>query len=250
MAQVIRAVVFDLGGTLEYVYHDDASLKRAVGGLSEMLRGAGLTPGLSLNDLETAVVTGLRAYRTFREATLRELTPEQVWTEYILPDGGAPRERLAAIADDLALLFENTFLVRSMRPEVPEVLEALRGKGLQLAVISNVLSRRQVQLNLSAYSIDHFFNPVVTSSAMGIRKPHPGLFHEAAWVMDVLPAACAYVGDTISRDVAGARRARYGLAIQIRSPLTDDADRGDESERPDAVITNLREIIPLVTELR
>jgi len=61
------------------------------------------------------------------------------------------------------------------------------------------------------------------------------------------PAACAYVGDTVSRDVIGARRAGYGLVIQIKSFLTDKADRGTVSVPPDAVIHDLRQIINLVT---
>jgi hypothetical protein len=37
--------------------------------------------------------------------------------------------------------------------------------------------------------------------------------------------ACAYVGDMMSRDVIGAWGAGYGLVIQIKSLLTDKADR-------------------------
>lgn len=65
--------------------------------------------------------------------------------------------------------------------------------------------------------------------------------------MQLSPAACAYVGDTVSRDVIGARRTGYGLAIQIRSFLTDKADRGTGNVPPDAVIEDLRQIVDLVT---
>ncbi len=66
--------------------------------------------------------------------------------------------------------------------------------------------------------------------------------------MGLPPAECAYVGDTISRDVAGAQAAGYGLAIQIRSCLTDKSDGEIEEPAPDVVIGDLREIIPVVTD--
>ena len=67
--------------------------------------------------------------------------------------------------------------------------------------------------------------------------------------MQLPPQACAYVGDTVSRDVIGARRAGYGLAIQIKSFLTDRSDSGTDRVPPDAVIQDLREVLDLVTSL-
>ena len=65
--------------------------------------------------------------------------------------------------------------------------------------------------------------------------------------MNLLPVACAYVGDTVSRDVIGARRAGYGSVIQIKSFLTDKADRGTGNVLPDAVIHDLMQVVNLVT---
>ncbi len=99
-------------------------------------------------------------------------------------------------------------------------------------------------------SVHHYFDPIVTSASLSIRKPHPRIFLEAARLMDLPPAACAYVGDTVSRDVVGARRAGYGLAIQITSFLTGKSDRETDTEAPDALIRDLREVVDLVTGTR
>jgi putative hydrolase of the HAD superfamily len=88
---------------------------------------------------------------------------------------------------------------------------------------------------------------VITSSAFGYRKPNPRIFWEATRQMDLPPAACAYVGDTISRDVAGARRAGYGLSIQIKSFLTSRSDRETDVQAPDAVVRTLDEVVDVVT---
>ncbi len=243
----LRAVLFDMGGTLEDLYFDDASRMEATRGLHELLAERGLDPGLDLPGLQATVLSGMEAYHEWRLRSEVELPPERVWSEYIFPDHGLSKERLTAAAEDITFYFETHYHTRSLRPEAPAVLEALRGKGLRLAVISNIVSRRLVQCKLTEYGIAHYFDPVVTSAGFGWRKPNARIFLEAARLMDLPPAACAYVGDTVSRDVTGARRARYGLAIQIRSFLTDKADHGAGSVPPDAVIHDLMQIVDLVT---
>jgi putative hydrolase of the HAD superfamily len=156
-------------------------------------------------------------------------------------------------AEDVTFFYETHYQTRSLRPEAPAVLEALHKKGFRLAIVSNMISRGLVQRKLVEYGIALYFNPVLTSSNLGWRKPNTIIFEEAARRMQLPPAACAYVGDTISRDVIGARRAGYGLAIQILSFLTDHADWGIDAELlpnrglgPDAVIQGLTQVVDLV----
>jgi putative hydrolase of the HAD superfamily len=152
-----------------------------------------------------------------------------------------------AAADDISFFYETHFYARSLRPEAPAALEALRKRAFHLAIISNTLSRRLVPCKLAEYGLAHYFDPVVTSASLGWRKPNARIFEEAARLMQLPPAACAYVGDTVSRDVIGARRAAYGLVLQIQSFLTDKADRNTDSVPPDAVIRDLREVVDLIT---
>jgi len=249
----IRAVVFDMGGTLEDLYYDDAVRREATRGLQELLRGLGLDPGLSLPELQATVQVGIEAYQAWREETERELPPEALWAEYLLPDHGLCRERLEAAAEDLTLFYESNYYVRSLRPEAHGVLDALSRQGFRLGIISNVMSRGLVRRKLAEYGIAGYFAPVVTSSGCGWRKPNVRLFEGAARLLGLPAAACAYVGDTISRDVIGARRAGYGLAVQIKSFLTDKADRSlgagsplDGGLAPDAVVHDLRQVIGVV----
>jgi putative hydrolase of the HAD superfamily len=242
----IRAVVFDMGGTLEELYYDETIRREATRGLREYLYGLELDPGLSLPDLRATLFSGLEAYQAWRAQSEIELPPERVWTEYILADHGVSRERLTAAADELSFFYETRFYVRSLRPEAPTVLRSLHEKGFHLAIISNTLSRRLVPSKLAEYRIAHYFDPVVTSASLGWRKPNARIFEEAARLMELPPRACAYVGDTVSRDIIGARRAGYGLVVQIKSFLTDKADSGTDSVPPDAVVGDLGQIIDLV----
>jgi len=243
----IQAVLFDMGGTLENLYNDEAIRQEATRGLRELLRERGVDPGLSLPELQSAVSSGLKAYQSWRKQSEAELPPDLVWGKYILADYGLSRLKLAAAAEDIAFFYETHYHRRSLRPEAPAALEALYKLGFRLAIISNVISRRLVPYKLAEYGIAHYFDPVVTSSCLGWRKPNERIFDEATRLMQLPPDACAYVGDTISRDVIGARRAGYGLAIQIRSFLTAKSDRGVEAVPPDAVIQDLRQVVDLLT---
>jgi len=247
----VQAVLFDMGGTLEDLYYDDAIRREATRGLRELLQELRLDPELSVPDLQATVLGGIEAYQAWRETSQVELPPERVWAEYVFPNHGLPRERLMTAAEEIAFFYETHFYRRSLRPEAPAVLEALHQAGFRLGIISNIISRTLVHHKLVEYGISQLLEPVVTSSSFGRRKPDARIFEEAARLMQLAPDACAYVGDTISRDVVGARRAGYGLAIQIRSFLTERADGSqppaDAAFLPDAVIHDLGDVLPLVS---
>ncbi len=243
----IQAVLFDMGGTLEELHNDEDICQEATRGLRELLRERGVDPGLSLPDLQATVSSGLEAYQAWRKGPEIELPPERLWSEFILVEHGLSKERVAAAAEDLSFFYDTHYHLRSLRPEAPAVLEVLKQHGFRLAIISNVVSRRLVPHMLTEYGIAHYFDPVVTSSCLGWRKPNERIFEEALHLMQLPAKACAYVGDTISRDVIGARRARFGLAIQIKSFLTARSDCGVGHVLPDAVIRDLTEVIDLVT---
>jgi len=159
-----------------------------------------------------------------------------------------------AAAEDVTFFYETHYQVRSLRPEAPVVLDTVHRKGIRLAIISNIISRRLVQCKLVEYGIVRYFDPVVTSSGFGWRKPKARIFEEVARLMQLPPATCAYVGDTISRDAIGARRAGYGLVIEIKSFVSEKADRGIDVEStsdrgllPDAIIHDLTQVIGPVT---
>lgn len=248
----IRAVVFDLGGTLEEIYYDDQIRWRATLGIQALLQREGLDPGLSPAALHAVIEAGLAAYQRWRQETNLELPAERVWREFVFRDvaeGRVPRDRLEAVAEDLAFFYENHAYVRRLRPEAPAALQALREHGFRLAVVSNIVSRRLVPANLQTYGVAHFFEHVLVSSVLGVRKPHPRIFLEAARRLDLPTLACAYVGDTVSRDVVGARRAGYGMVIKIRSFLTDRSDTEADTEEPDAVIHDLGEVLSFVSRV-
>jgi putative hydrolase of the HAD superfamily len=116
--------------------------------------------------------------------------------------------------------------------------------GLKIGLISNVNSRGQVPLNLSEYNLRHYFDPIVLSSEYGYRKPDPAIFHYAARLANAPTSRCAYVGDRVTRDIEGARRAGFGLAVQIRHNF--DHGENDDGALPDAVIDSMTELLDIL----
>jgi putative hydrolase of the HAD superfamily len=100
-------------------------------------------------------------------------------------------------------------------PEAPGALEALRGLGLRLAVVSN--SNGTVARLLEHLDLARWLDAVVDSAVVGFEKPDPRIFHHAARALGVEPAEAVHVGDFYSVDVLGARAA--GVRAILLDPL-------------------------------
>ena len=240
----IQAVFFDMGGTIDtYGYTRELRLERTPG-IQERLLAADIDLGFSNEELYDVIASGLARYHSWSLESLEELAPHAVWSEYILPKYSVDQSALASIAEDLMCYIETHYYERKMRPEVPVVLEAIKNMGLKIGLISNVNSRGQVSTNLTEYELGHYFDPVVLSSEYGRRKPDPAIFHYAARLANIPTSHCVIVGDRIARDILGARRAGFGLTIQIRH----DFDHGecDEGATPDYVIEEMTELLDIL----
>ena len=247
---MITSVLFDMGGTLEDIFVDEASKNEAVRRLNEMLRGWGMDPGLELAELRSRVEKGWDRYGKFRDARDVELKPVSIWCDYILTDFDFPREKLAPHCEQIAHMWEVTHYHRAMRPRVGEMLEGVKGLGMKLGIVSNTAALYQVFDTLKEYGIRDCFQDVTLSSVTGIRKPCPDIFRVALYQLQSEPDQCVYVGDTVSRDIIGSKRAGFHTAIQIGSQLTKEKDAGVLREfEPDYVVEDIYQVYPIVKAL-
>jgi putative hydrolase of the HAD superfamily len=240
----IQAVFFDMGGTIETFWYTRELRLNATPGLQQLLLDAGIKLGLQNEQLFNVVSAGLKRYHELRVESLDEYPARHVWSEYVLSGYTFDPTKLASIAEELMLYVETHYYHREMRPEMPAVLNAIQQMGLKIGLISNVCSRGQVPTNLTKYNIRHYFDPIVLSCEYGRRKPDPSIFHYAARLANVPTSESVYVGDRVSRDIIGAHKAGYRLAIQIRH----DFDHGEEDKgtHPDAVIGQMTELLDIL----
>ena len=110
-------------------------------------------------------------------------------------------------------------------PEAADVLRALRGKGLSLAVVTNCSERLG---SIAARCVGVPFDVVVTAERAGFYKPHPRPYYTALEELGVTPAESFFVAGS-AYDLAGTtkigipaywhNRARLPLPPDIVEPL-------------------------------
>jgi putative hydrolase of the HAD superfamily len=100
------------------------------------------------------------------------------------------------------------------------VLEELRGRGLQIGLLSN--SARDLDKFVAHHALR--VDAVLTSISHGKTKPHETIFRRMLELLGVEPAEAAMVGDTLEDDVEGAR------AVGMHALLVDREGRYPELE--------------------
>ena len=118
------------------------------------------------------------------------------------------------------------------------MVEALKGR-YQLGVVSNGFADVQYK-KLAALRVDQHFRCVVLSGELGVAKPDPAIFHDAAGRLGASPGQCLYVGDSYLDDVVGAKTA--GMCACWFNPCGRPAGE----VRPDMDIRSLDEIVPVL----
>ena len=96
-----------------------------------------------------------------------------------------------------------------------------------------------------------YFDDITLSSITGYRKPHPYIFRTALCQADLDASECAFVGDTLSRDVIGPRKMGYGLIFKINSYFTPMKDQGRnwDGVEPDYQVTDIYDVYRILKEL-
>ena len=247
---MVKTVLFDMGGTLEDIYVDAASEKAAMEKLDAMLCSYGLNPNADLEELKRRVNAGWTRYGVYRDAHNVELKPVEIWCDYILTDFSFPRELLSPHCEEIAHMWEVTYYHRQLRPGVKPMLEGLKEMGLKLGIVSNTAALYQVFDILEEYGIRDYFQDVTLSSVTGLRKPCTDIFSVALHQVRSTPEESVYVGDTVSRDIIGSKRAGFAAAIQICSKLTREKDAGiRRAWEPDYVVEDIYDVYPIVRQL-
>ena len=245
---MIRAVFVDLGGTLHTSSSSPGRELWFARRLLERLGDYGISLDVAPEALARSLSRNAEDYKQETQRTLRELPADEIWSGYYLRDFGVSREQLAPCAEELSFLYDYERVRVMRRPHLAETMEALRGMGVRLGVISNIISTSVVPHFLREYGIAGYMETVVTSSETGVRKPSPDIFRIAEQEMNLPPEELAYVGDTISRDVLGTRAAGWKCMIQISNPSIAHRDVGldPEANRPDYLISDLSEIPAII----
>ncbi len=210
----IRAIVFDVGGTLIYpadpvgetyarfarahgvklpAEATTAAFRQAMQNASPRPKGTTPTDG---ND------------RAWWKQVVKQSLPEAAFTK---------PEVFEAFFEEVYLYYAKAD-AWGIFPEVLEVLEALRDRAVDLAVLTNWDARLHTVLDgngLGEYMQNRFI-----SAELGWEKPDPAIYRHVTDVLRVPPSAVLSVGDDSRNDVEGPRKAGW-QAAQIERPKRD-----------------------------
>jgi HAD superfamily hydrolase (TIGR01549 family) len=141
---------------------------------------------------------------------------EEIWvlfTQRIIEGmGGAGDTYAAAVEMEGAWSHAHHF---ELYEDALPTLDALRGRGLKLGLLSNTARDLNVFVEHHRLSVD----AVLTSRAHGKTKPHATIFRRMLELLDVAPEEAMMVGDTVDDDIEGA------LAVGMRAVLVDREGR-------------------------
>ena len=249
--QMIKAVMFDMGGTIEDLYADEKNEKATALALDRILKSHGLSTKYGAEELWSIVGPQILAYKKQSEKTMIELKPEEIWPDYGFKGIDIDREKLIGISEEIAAMWEVTAFDRKLRPHVKEMLKGLKEDlGMYVAAVSNTGSLFAVFDVMKKYGIREYFDDLTLSSIVSYRKPHPNIFRIAIEQSGFRPEECAFVGDTLSRDVVGPRKVGYGKIFKINSFLSPLKDIGHFDVAPDYEITDIYEVYEILKKER
>ena len=237
MARVLKAVFFDLYGTIAGFEPDRFEVQsRVCAEFGITLTREGVLRGYAdadayLNRENAVLPMGRRtpAQKTaiFEEYTRRVIRGSGV--EVSLETAGKIWHRIQQTPAGLAPF-----------PDAAPTLRALRERGLLTGLISNMDAggdRLVTELGL-----DGLFDLAVTSGDVGAAKPNPAIFRAALYRSGVQAGEAVHVGDQLSSDVQGAR------AVGIR-PVLIDRDGNHPRYRECPRIDSLSELPALLDDM-
>jgi putative hydrolase of the HAD superfamily len=234
----IDAILFDMNGTLRVREPHQPTQYKATQRILELLGG---------NDIPDSYWEELtlrrKKYSQWAQEHLIQLTEGEIWTRWILPE--YPSEQIEPVAAELTLAWSERNGHTVPKPGAGKMLVELKRRGYHLGVISNTMSSLDIPRDLDAFGWKDHFEVVILSSGIKYRKPAPEPFLEAARVLKVDPARCAYLGNRISKDIVGCKRAGFGLGIILEPTDGPRVDEQDHVISPEAIIHSLNELLEI-----
>lgn len=253
----IRAVIFDIYGTLFVSASGDISLAQAVERQSAMeaaVTAAGLQPPPepTLTDRFHTAITAAHDRRRNEGIACPEVDIREIWATVL--DGGEPPEspRIA----ELAVRYEAAVNPVWPMPGLAALLDELRGNGLRLGIVSNAqfFTPLLFPALLAKPRADLGFAPELEVWSYGEReaKPSVALYEKLAAQLkraEIPPGAVLYVGNDLRNDIWPAQAVGFKTALFAGDKRSLRWRRDDERLRkvePDAVVTDLDQVAGLL----
>jgi putative hydrolase of the HAD superfamily len=246
----IRGIGFDLFGTL--VLQEHFTLEQSLDTLIASLLSSGL---------RCEKGPFVQAYRDVNRRLFAQAaqdgreTHNRFWVAGALQALGQEIEPSDPRIDSAVTAYFEPFIeCCRLIPGTREMLERLAGT-YDIGLVSNFTHPPAVDSILERLDIRRFFDVILVSGGVGIRKPHPGIFTELMNRLRLPPQELLYVGDELQSDIVGGRRAgmrtvwmTYRQQLEQPSPLEHFLGLSDlaKEAQPDYVIKDWTEFLSIL----
>jgi len=242
----LRAVIFDLGGTLMYERANWTQITaRADEALTNYLRGQGME--LNLSTFPREFRKRIDKYFRKREKDLLETSYAFVLRD-VLEDKGYRDIPDGIIRGALDSLFSITQTNWVLEGDTLQTLKKLEADRYRMGLISNAGDDQDVQQLARRFGIAQYFDFILTSAACSHRKPHRRIFELALSNWYFLPSEAVMVGDNLDADIRGAQS--VGLFAVWISRRAGQRTEEQLSIKPDASLSTLYELPPFLDQLQ
>lgn len=216
-ADMIKAVSFDIGGTLVR-FEAERSLRQT------LVQAASAAP-----DLVKAAYT---EHFIKRKGSLNH------FCELIQCDS---MEKI----DELITQYYVSKPLGTLYDDVLHVVKEMKRAGIFLMTISNKSYRNP--LSLAAYGLNMYFDAEIYSCDVGSAKPAINIFRHAQNLAKVKPYEIVHIGNSVRSDVLGAKAALWHTVFLQRDTVSQgQAIAPTAVPEADHVITGLEQLLPII----
>ena len=203
MAKTIRGVIFDLGSTLIRFDGDwPILLQDSLDLLIDQLQEDGLV--FDRSDFRSSFERALEAYDHQRQSNQLERSTASLLRESLSAFG---HEEISPdiLGRGLKRFYSVSETYWQPMPALHAVLDELQDEGRMLGLISNAGDAENVQRLIDKVEIREYFDPIIISAAIGIRKPDPRPFEMVLEQWQMTPDSIVMIGDRLEADILGAQ---------------------------------------------
>jgi putative hydrolase of the HAD superfamily len=236
MNMKIRGVGFDLGETL--IFYRDTPLNWA-SRYPEALRCVANSCNLAPTPKQFADAEQvLTRHNTRMAPRTHEVPAEEILSLVLHSWGRDAHANLSAAVDAFFSFFQQHMCAY---PETVQVLASLRKQGIPMGILTDVpygMPRAFVKRDLERAGIAGFFDELLTSVEVGVRKPETAGYLALASLLGIAPHEMLYVGNE-PKDVIGANLA--GVIAVFLDRASSGGSHGQKFTIP--TLSNIRDIV-------
>ena len=234
----IRAVLFDYGGTLTTLTISVEDLRtKCLHGIQSFLQNRGIN--VTILQLREADREAWRSSQL--QGSLREADATEFLTQ-LLRRSGVSVTRGDVMVEDVAKVDYMTAVpYMELLPETLPTLIALRDHHYRMGVVSNNLFPQMLRASIERLGLKSFFDTIVASGDVGVRKPAPEIFQTALSHLGCQAEETMFVGDRFEEDIEGAKN--VGMTTVW---LNSSAETRRGSIMPDHEVKHLSAILRIL----